>query len=132
MIDEKARRTPRFTEGPQVVLGDGQMWRFPALRLRLSPARAEGDRFRVSANRTGLPRYEEWVAAITSQTVPARDYWDARMDAAASLLRLNYELTDEELAELLVWEPDDPAADERWDQIDAAILGTPPKACSAT
>ena len=41
-------------------------------------------------------------------------------------------LTDEELDSLLVWETDDPAAEERWDRIDEAILGVFPKPGPAT
>jgi hypothetical protein len=64
--------------------------------------------------------------------VPAEEYWTVRMTAAATLLLANYELTDEELGSLLVWETDDRAADERWDRIDEAILGVVPKPAPAT
>ena len=42
------------------------------------------------------------------------------------------ELNDEELGALLIWEADDPASEERWSRIDAAILGIVPKPAPAT
>ena len=131
-IDEKSRRKPGFTPGVAVVLADGQEWKFPPPRLRLSPVRA-GDGFAVAVNRAGLPDYPRWEAVLYSEAqVPAEEYWTVRMTAAATLLLANYELTDQELDSLLVWETGDPAADERWDRIDEAILGVVPKPAPAT
>ena len=41
------------------------------------------------------------------------------------MLGLNYDLSPDELAELLVWDEDDDAARERWDAIDAADTRDP-------
>jgi hypothetical protein len=54
------------------------------------------------------------------------------MTAAATLLLANYDLTDDELESLLVWEDGDPVSDGRWGQIDDAVLGIVPKAEPAT
>jgi hypothetical protein len=131
-IDEKSRRKPGFTAGVAVVLADGQEWSFPPPRLRLRPVRS-GDGFAVTVNRVGLPDYPRWEAVLCSEApVPPEEYWSVRMTAAVALLLANYELTDQELGSLLVWETGDPAADERWDRIDEAILGAVPKPGPAT
>jgi hypothetical protein len=86
-----------------------------------------GDGFVVAVNRVGLPDYARWEAGLCSEApVPPEEYWSVRMTAAATLLLAHYDLTDEELGALLVWEAGDPASDERWDQIDEAILGVIP------
>jgi hypothetical protein len=127
------RRKPGFVDGPAVGLGDGGEWTFPRLeltlrhRVRYAPEAAGGLVACRSAVPTAeLPRLGEWVAAITSPpgSIAGDRYWAARMDAAATLLRLNYDLADDELGALLVWESDDPASHSRWDAIDAAVLGT--------
>jgi hypothetical protein len=131
-IDERSRRKSGFIDGLPVVLGDGQEWTFPLPRLRLTPQR-DGDRYKVRVGRAGLANYERWVEVLTgSLPLPPEAMWDLRMDAAATLLSLNYELDESELEELLVWEAGDPASEERWAQIDRAILGLRPKASSAT
>jgi hypothetical protein len=138
-IDERARRRPGWTEGLPAELADGQAWTFPRTRLRLRASPAGDGRHGPSIGRTAggedLPRMGEWIAAITGApgTVPADRYWTARFDAAASLLRINYDLADEEIGALLVWDEDDPASVARWDAIDAAILGVGgPKPTPAT
>ncbi len=129
MIDERSRRRPGFSEGVPAELADGQSWTFPRTRLRLTPVRGDDGRYGPAIARTvageSIPRMAEWIAAITAPPGGIRGdtYWGARLDAAASLLLLNYELADYELAPLLVWDEDDPASVARWDGIDAAILG---------
>jgi hypothetical protein len=131
-IDEQSRRKPGFSPGVAVVMADGQEWTFPPPRLRLSPVRS-GDGFAVAVNRVGLPDYARWEAVLCSEAqVPPEEYWSVRMTAPATLLLANYELIDEELGSLLVWEAGDPASEERWDRIDEAILGVVPKPAPAT
>lgn len=129
-IDESTRRTPGFTEGASAELADGRKWTFPRLaltlrhRVRYAPAGLAVCRSAVPSDE--LPRLGDWIAAITSPagSIDGHSYWSARMEAAAALLRLNYELSDDELAGLLVWDSDDADSARRWDEIDAAILGT--------
>jgi hypothetical protein len=135
MPDESSRRKPGFIAGCPVTLADGQEWTFPLPKLRLSPRRAE-DRYVITAGRVGFPRYREWVEAITAAPgqIGGIAYWNARMDAAATLLRANYDLSDDEVDELLAWEDDGPdgLSTQRWSTIDRAILGLLPKASSDT
>jgi hypothetical protein len=135
-IDEQSRRKPGFTDGRPAELADGQEWTFALPRLRLSPAReGDTDRYRVRLGRAGVPRYQKWHEVITGAVLtPVEEYWDTRMDAAACLLRANYELSDDELDELLAYEDDGPQGPytTRWREIDQAILGILPKAPSAT
>jgi len=132
MIDEKARRKAGFAPGLAVVLADGQVWFFTLPRLRLTPRRS-GDEFRVVVGRVGLPDYERLESVLQMDVaVPVDEFWNVRMTAAATLLLANYDLTDAELESLLVWEAGEPAAEERWDRIDDAILSIVPKAQPAT
>jgi hypothetical protein len=134
MIDEKARRKPGFTPGVGVVLADGQEWTFALPRLRVTPGRrVDGSGFHAELGRVGLADYPRWAAIIAGDDpVPNREYWDIRVAAGATLLLANYDLSDDELASLLVWVSADPASEERWDRIDDAILGVVPKAEPAT
>jgi hypothetical protein len=139
MFDEQYCRRAGWTEGGSAELADGRRWTFPRIRLRLTPRPADGGGHTVAVSRTAgghaLPRLDEWVAAITSPpgAIPGDVYWGARMDAAATLLGLNYELSDDDLAALLVFDPDDERSKSRWDEIDAAILGSgAPKPTPAT
>jgi hypothetical protein len=132
MLDERSRRKPGFTPGVAVVLADGQEWTFPLPRLRVTPRR-DGDRYAARVGRVGLPDYEHWAEVLTgSVMLPPEEEWAVRMGAAATMLEQNYELSEAELEELLVWEADDPESDARWDAIERAILGIRPKASSAT
>ncbi len=137
-IDERSRRKPGWTDGGAAELADGRPWHFPRTRLRLAPRRSgEGvDRHTVASTRDhpDAPRLAEWIATITAPpgAVDGYRYWDARMDAAATLLRINYELSDDELAALLAWVDGDEASAARWAGIDACILGhSTPKASPA-
>lgn len=136
MIDEKSRRRPGWTDGYPCTLADGQAWTFPRIWLRLTPARDESGR-RIAApahhaNGTDLPDYARW-AAIVGGIDPVRglDYLEPRLVAAAELLALNYDLSDDEIAGLLRWDEQLHAADapefDRWAEIDQAILGRLPK-----
>lgn len=138
-IDQSARVRAGYSEGPSVVLADGQTWTFPALAVRIGvePRRTPDGRFAAGVVHTvdgrDLPRYAEWHRAISLPGVPAEEFWGARMEAAATLLLINYELADAELAALLRWTADDAASDDRWRAIDAAIRGDGgPKAIPAT
>ena len=129
MINEQSRRRPGFTDGGAVVLADGQSWHFPAIRLRLRAATAADGSIAPGVSYTAagvpLPDYERWRRAITSPpgAIPGDVYWTARLTAAAAMLRANYLVADVELGELLVWDQDDAASLERWDAVNAAVLG---------
>ncbi len=128
-IDCESRRLPGFTDGRSVVLGDGQAWTFARPKLRLAPRR-EGERIGVAVGRAGLPDYERWYAVITgAQRPPVEEYWAVRMEAAATMLGLNYELSDSELAILLEYQDDGPDGPftARWDEIDRAVMCILPK-----
>jgi hypothetical protein len=129
LIDQAARLKPGFTAGRPVVLGDGQTWTFGLPRLRLAPRR-DGAGFRTAVGRAGLPDYERWYNVLTGvERPPVDEYWAVRMTAAATMLTLNYELSDAELDELLAFEDDGPDGPyhTRWGEIDAAVMGLIPK-----
>ena len=53
------------------------------------------------------------------------------MSAAAKILLVNYALSGEQLVELLYWERDEEESEERWNAIDAALMGIRPKVSAA-
>ena len=128
MLDERALRRPGFTEGPRIVLGDGQAWAFPRPRLRLYPVRAADGRLTVG----GGMGYGSDYADLVDQLVDC-DPGDTtarlalQFQMAASLLERNYTLSDRDLRRLLAIDLADPACEPRWAQINQVLLGRPPK-----
>jgi hypothetical protein len=126
--DEPTLRRPGFTEGPRIVLGDGQAWAFPRPRLRLYPVRAADGRLTVG----GGMGYNSDYADLVDQLVDC-DPGDTtarlalQFQMAASLLELNYTLGDRDLRRLLAVDLADPACESRWTQINQVLLGRSPK-----
>jgi hypothetical protein len=128
MNDERALRRATFTEGPRVVLGDGQAWTFPRPWLRLYPVRGEDGRLAVGGGMSYGAEYEDLVDRLVECNpgdTTARLALQFRM--AGLLLGRNYELDDRELRRLLMVDLADPACEARWEQINQVLLGRPPK-----
>jgi hypothetical protein len=128
VLDEASLRKPGFTEGPRIVLGDGQAWTFPRPRLRLYPVRAAEGRFTVG----GAMGYGSNYADLVDQLVEC-DPGDTsarlalQFQMATSLLELNYTLSDRDFRRLLAIDLADPECESRWAQINQVLLGHPPK-----
>ena len=128
MLDERALRKPGFTEGPRIVLGDGQPWAFPRPLLRLYPVRAADGRLTVGGGLGYGPDYADLVDQLVDcdpDDTTARLALQFQM--AGSLLDRNYTLNDRDLRRLLAVDLADPACEPRWAQINQVLLGRPPK-----
>lgn len=129
MLDEVALRKPGFQEGIKVKLCDGQEWTFPKVRLRLVPKiNTEGD-IKLETKRdyaTDVQKFLEYE--VDDENFDFMDWMTRRFAAAAKLLLVNYDLTGQQLAEVLYWEADSDESDDRWKLVDHAVLGLSPKA----
>ncbi|QEH38643.1 hypothetical protein OJF2_72490 [Aquisphaera giovannonii] len=128
MRDERTLRRATFTDGPRVVLGDGQAWAFPRPWLRLYPVRGEDGRLAVGGGMSYGAEYEDLVDRLVECGPDDRSGRLAvQFQMAADLLGRNYELDDRDLRRLLAVDLADPACEARWEQINQVLLGQPPK-----
>jgi hypothetical protein len=128
MRDERALRREGFSEGPRIVLGDGQPWTFPRPWLRLYPVRAPDGGLALGGGQGYGDDFEELVDRLVDcepDDIPARLLLQFQM--AACLLCRNYDLGDRDLRRLLVIDLSDPACEDRWARINQVLLGRPPK-----
>ena len=129
MLDERALPRPGFTEGPRIVLGDGQAWAFP----RPLAAALPGARRRRPAHGRGRPglRAPTSPTSSTSSSIATpttrRPGWPSSSRWPASLLAATTTLTDRDLRRLLAIDLADPALRAAWAQINQVLLGRPPK-----
>ncbi len=129
-LDEVALRKPDFQEGVRIVLGDGQEWSFPLPKLRLVPCRnGNGDITAKVKPMAGqdkiLGRSFDLLWTLSEQE--PEDAWDVRFSAASHLLLSNYNLTDDDLGELIYIDLEDPNRLDRWLQIENVLRGIAPK-----
>lgn len=133
MLDEKALRKPGFSEGYQVTLADGQAWTMPKPRFRFRASVGPEGRTEVGGRPTFGPEYEQSIEALYGiGDVEPIESIRVRMDMAARLLRSNYDLTDDDLGDLIVLDTSDPASEERWEELSRAVMGRVPKPSPAT
>lgn len=127
MIDEVARRKPEFEAGTQITLADGQQWWIPKPKFRFKPKFVDG-KIEIGGGATFGPEHEAEVEIVFGVVdVPGDEFIRARFALTIGLLRANYELADDELSELLIWEINDAASDARWEGIRDALQGVAPK-----
>lgn len=110
-IDEQERRRPEFVGDVPVTLCDGGTWFLPKPRICLAPKRnATGFETRCAVMGWGHDYYSKLdaleVAGLKDDSVAAIN---AEMDLACALLLRNYDLTDDELAEVLWFDMQDEA-----------------------
>jgi len=102
MIDEKSRRKPNFDErhSSPIVLSDGQTWYVPKPWLEIRPVFRDGKAVTAYNVLTAGQELDELVDAIgEAETAKAQVIGAASL--AAHLLRHHYDLTDEDLDQLL-------------------------------
>jgi hypothetical protein len=127
MLDEKALRRPGFSEGTPVTMADGQVWTLPKPRFRFKPKIVDG-RVEIGGGATFGPESDGDLEILYGVVdVGAEEFLRVKMAMAVRLLRANYELTDDDLGDLLVLEPGDAASDDRWTAISDAVAGIAPK-----
>lgn len=129
MIDERHCRKPGFTEGPKVVLGDGQAWTFPSPWLRLYPQRGSDGNLTVGGGLGYDADYDDLIDQMV-ECDPADTSTRLRLQfqMAAHLLGKNYDLDDRQLRRLLAIDLADPDCQSRWTQINQILMGRSPKA----
>jgi hypothetical protein len=133
MLDERALRKSTFSEGHKVVLADGQEWVFPKPRVRFKPRIAADGRVEVAGGPSFGPEYDQQLDVLFGVAdVEPVEQLRVKFEVAVRLLRSNYELSDQQIADLVVFEPGDEAAEERWDQLSRVLMGIAPKASPAT
>ena len=128
MPDEASARRPEFSDGPKVVLGDGQTWTLPRPWLRLYPNRDGDGRIGVGGGLSFGSDFEELIDELTGcdpDDHAGRLAIQFRM--AASLLLRNYTLTDRDLRRLLVVDAQDPDCRDRWARLNQVLTGRSPK-----
>jgi len=132
-LDENALRKPGFSEGYPVRLADGQDWTFPKPRIRFQPKIGADGRVEVGGGPSFGPEFDEKLDVLYGVTeAEPVEQLRVKFEMAVRLLSANYELTAEQLGDLIVLEPGDEASDERWDQLSRALMGIAPKPSPAT
>lgn len=125
MRAESECRRPEFQGGIPVTLADGNEWLLPRPRLYVYPKFVDG--------KPQLARGCEWgpdYLALLDAAREARngdDFLLAQFALAIDLLRRNYDLSDDELAELLRTETDGEASQQMWEEVSAVAAGAAPK-----
>lgn len=133
MLNETELRRPDFREGCPVVLADGQVWSVPQPVVRWLPGRSKaGFRTVVSINEQ-TSDYDELLTQWEDST-NSRGRINAIFGMAAKLLRANYDLTDDQIDEILVFgaTPDiDPEPARIFEEMSNIALGNGPKPSAA-
>jgi hypothetical protein len=132
VLDEKALRKPGFSEGYPVTMADGQAWVMPKPRIRFKPRVVDG-RVEIGGGATFGPESDgDMEILFGAADVEPAERLRVKFAMAVRLLASNYDLKPDDFAELIVLEPGDEASDERWDQLNQAIMGIAPKPSPAT
>ncbi len=127
-LDESRLRTPGFSAGTLVVLGDGQTWAFPKPWLRLYPVRTPGGSFTIGGGLGFDAEFDELSDQLASGTFDdPLQRLDLQFRMAAGLLCRNYQLNDAHLRRLLAVDLEDDSCIERWERINEVLLGRVPK-----
>jgi hypothetical protein len=131
-LDETALRRPTWRDGHKITLADGQEWTIPKPRLRLRP-RFENGKVVGVRDVEYAPEDDSLVDTLFGAADAEADAWvAARWELLARLLRANYDLSDDALAELLVIDPEDASGSDRWSEITRRLRGLGPKPSPAT
>ena len=123
---------PGFQEGGRVKLADGQHWAFPKPRLVFKPKIVNGA-IDFDGGPTFGPEFDDKLEVLIGvREASLVEHLRIKFEMAVRLLRTNYELRDEDFAELIVLVVGDPASDERWEQLERVLMGIAPKPSPAT
>jgi hypothetical protein len=124
-LDEVVLRRPGIDLGNSVgvVFGDQGTWHVPKLLVRMRPI-FKGRKTESVLAVTDDPEFNALV-----KTIEEEDSYASLANMAAWLLCKNYELSDEQLGDILIYDPKDESPD-RWAlKVMAVIYGrTGPKA----
>lgn len=125
-LNELSLRKPEFTQGCQVVLGDGQTWTFPRAVLRWYPAISPKGSVEVKRSPPFGPEFQakvdRLVELINGGDEVANERETQLIVLAGELLLRNYDL-DEAAMERLLPYCNDEAVVAMWGQLYDVILG---------
>lgn len=125
MNEVEKRRSPGFEPGVPVVLADGQAWQFPRPMVRWRKVYREDVPVLEGRSSFG-PEFdaakERYVAGTTLREVGL-----ASIDLAEVMLLRNYDLSRDELADLLPYTDEDGELGETWKSIYQVAYGIAPK-----
>jgi len=133
-LDELALRKPGFSEGHKVTLADGHEWTFPKPRIRFRPKIGLDGRVEVGGGPSFGPEYDEQLDVMfgVRDEIDPIERLRVKFEVAVRLLSANYNLTTDQLGDLLELEPGNEASDQRWDELTRVIMGVAPKPSPAT
>jgi hypothetical protein len=133
MLDEKQLRRPEWVEGHWTELADSQKWCFPRPRVRFKPSFNPDGKIDVGGGNSFGPEFDANLDVLWGLTeCTGYEQLRVKFETAVRLLKCNYDLTNEQLAELLVYEPDDPVSKGRFDAVSSIIRGQAPKPLADT
>lgn len=131
MLDERAMRSPEWKPGNEVKLADGQTWTVPIPRIRFRPKFVDGIAI-VKADVFG-PEIDPLFDIICGIVDVDTMVWlGVRFDVVSRLLRMNYRLSDDELSDLLVMDPDDEVNKLMWEDLTKVAMGESVKKATPT
>lgn len=122
-LNEYELRTPLFEEGTPVKLADGQEWQFPKPRVRLVPANNDQGWKTVLVRPDGgvfvglMSKYEALGEDSTIASMASLE-----LAVAKHLLLANYELSEDQVGQLLQFGYDE-KADPEGSEIRQAVMG---------
>jgi hypothetical protein len=130
-LDEPSLRRPDFRQGEALILADGRAWTLPKPHIVWRPARGDDGKLtfviRPQFARHGDPfsACDREYQALHDRLVEgdAGDRVAALLNLAAFLLRLNYDVSDDQLARLLAFSPDDEANVVMWSALLSVATG---------
>ena len=130
MIDEKSKRKDNFDEANSVpiVLADGQAWHFEKPWVRLKPLKRRvkfaGGKMSSLRLETDDPDFDRLRSALFDSS---ESFYGPLCDMAAFLLLRQYNLTDEELSDLIVFEEATENGNPWIAELIGVVAGTSPK-----
>lgn len=130
MLNETDLRKPTFTQGRSIELADGQSWTFPQVQTKFWPAFANG-KVVVGGGPTFGPEFDAGRDVLLDENADAMERFRVKFEMAVRLLQKNYELTDDQAAALIVFEPADPRSADRWRALGDVVVGHTSQATTA-
>jgi hypothetical protein len=132
-INEKDRRRPTFSDGSAVQLADGQLWTFPRPKVQFRPRIVDGHAEVMGGSRFGAEFDSDLDILLGVVDAEPVDRLRAKFQMAVRLLLSNYALSDEEISNLIVWEPECPVSAKNWTDLTTVLAGgAPPKQSADT
>ena len=123
LIEPDCRR-PDWAPGAEVVLSDGQVWHFPrprlVYRIQIDPV-SRAPVFKTDSTRQS-PTYGALLDQLDSTTADV-SWFTLLATLALELLRAQYDIADDAVPDLFVFDPGSKVSLHRWELLHQAVLG---------